>query len=240
MEDLRLVFDPSGSLLESARACEADIFYAAYGNHPELLAAEYAAYEERSVFVALATSDDIVLGVVRLLAPGARMKTLDDLARAPWSTDWTRSVAAAGIDLTSTWDVATIGVRPGQQHQRVRLAFALYHSLIVAARANEASAFLAIVDQRVRRLLNSVGIVMQTLPGASPLPYLGSRASTPVYAQVATMLDNQRRDLPDAYRLVTLGIGLEGVAVPPMDHFRYVARIPTAWQDQLTPVDATP
>jgi S-adenosylmethionine decarboxylase len=45
MEALRLVFDPSGDVLQAARACEADIFYQAYGNSPQLLAEEYAAYE---------------------------------------------------------------------------------------------------------------------------------------------------------------------------------------------------
>ena len=237
MEALRLVFDPSGDLLQAARACEADIFYQAYGNSPQLLAEEYAAYEDNSVFVALADSGDEVLGVVRLLAPGERLKTLDDLAREPWFTDSKRSVAAARIDLSSTWDVATIGVRPGQKQQRARLAFALYHSLIVAARVNEASTFMAILDERVRRLLDTVGITMHSMPGASPMPYLGSRASTPVFCRVAPMLDNQRRNLPDAYRLVTLGVGLEDIEVPPVDHFRYVPRIPVAWREQR--VDAS-
>jgi hypothetical protein len=232
MEALRLVFDPSGDVLQAARACEADIFYQAYGNSPQLLAEEYAAYEDNSVFVALADSGDEVLGVVRLLAPGERLKTLDDLAHEPWLTDSKRSVAAARIDLSSTWDVATIGVRPGQKQHRARLAFALYHSLIVAARVNEASTFMAILDERVRRLLDTVGITMHSMPGASPMPYLGSRASTPVFCRVAPMLDNQRRNLPDAYRLVTLGVGLEDIEVPPIDHFRYVPRIPLAWRGQ--------
>lgn len=235
MESLRLVFDPSGDLLASARACEAEIFYKAYGNSIELLASEYAAYEDHSVFLALADSSDDVLGIVRLLAPGKRLKTLDDLGREPWSTDAARSVAAGRIDLSSTWDVATIGVRPGQTPQRTRLSFALYHALIVMARANDVSTYMAILDERVRRLLDSVGFAMHTMPGTSPMPYLGSQASTPVYVRLAPMLDNQRRNLPDAYRLVTLGAGLEDVAIPPDDHFRYVPRIPAAWKDQPSP-----
>jgi hypothetical protein len=218
MAELRLVFDPVGGVLAAARDCEADIFR--------------EAYEPNSVFVALADTDDDVLGIVRLLAPGYRVKTLDDLETGPWATDAARSVAAARIDLSSTWDVATIGVRPGQQRHRARLAFALYHGLIVAARVNEASTFMAILDERIRRLLDSVGIVMNTMPGASPMPYLGSAASTPVYAHVAPMLDNQRRRLPDAYRLVTLGVGLEGVDVPSPEQFRYLPPIPAAWHDE--------
>ena len=237
MAALRLVFDPSGDLLQAARSCEAAIFYQAYGNSPELLAQEYAAYEDNSVFVALADAGGEVLGVVRLLAPGDRQKTLDDLEAEPWSTDSQRSVAAARIELASTWDVATIGVQPGQKNSQTRLAFALYHSLIVAARVNEASTFMAILDERARRLLDSVGITMHAMPGASPMPYLGSRASTPVFCRMAPMLDNQRRNFPDAYRLVTLGVGLEDVEVPPPDHFRYLPRIPAAWREQA---DANP
>jgi hypothetical protein len=230
---LRLEFDPAGRLLAAARECEAQVFLQAYGNTREQLEAEYAAYEPNSVFVALADEDDDVLGIVRLLAPGGRLKTLDDLAGPPWSTDAERAVAAARIDLSSTWDVATIGVRPVQRRHRTRLAFALYHSLIVAARANDASSFMAILDERVRRLLDSVGIVMHALPGAEPQPYLGSAASTPVYAHLAPMLERQRRELPDAYRLVTLGAGLDGVRVPSMEHFRHVRHVPAAWQQPV-------
>jgi hypothetical protein len=90
----------------------------------------------------------------------------------------------------------------------------------------------------VRRVLNSVGIITHALPGTQARPYLGSVATTPAYAHLVPMFDNQRRNLPDAYRLVTLGAGLEGIAVPPLDHFRHVARIPADWQEQRVPVHA--
>jgi len=35
-----------------------------------------------------------------------------------------------------------------------------------------------------------------------------------------SMLENQRLRFPDAYRLVTLGIGLDGVSVPSRESFR--------------------
>jgi hypothetical protein len=38
------------------------------------------------------------------------------------------------------------------------------------------------------------------------------------------MLENQRVRFPDAYRLVTLGIGLDGVSVPPRESFRLPAQ----------------
>jgi len=231
MSHLRLVFDPLGHLLDGIRACEAEIFRREYGISNSEHLAEFDAYEDASVFVGLVGGDDEVYGMVRLLPPGT-MKTLVQLQEPPWSVDAYRSVAAARIDLDSTWDVATMGLRSGLRPEfkslRVRHSFALYHGLIQAARVNQASTFLAILDERVRRLLNSVGIVMHALPGATPQPFEGSRSSTPVYATVGPMLDRQRRELPDAHRLVTMGIGLTGVSVPPSEAFRHGRRAPVA------------
>lgn len=217
---LRLVFDPTGDLLEATRECEADIFLQWYGNTRAQLAAEYDPYEQDSVYVALADGA-VVHASVRLLAPGSvRPKVLDDLERPPWELDAERSAAAVGLDLSSTWEVATLGVRPASTRRSPVLALALYHALVTAARVNRASAFIAILDQRVRSLLDAVGIVTQPFPGASTAPYLGSPHSTPVHARIAPMLDRQRRDLPDAHRLVTLGIGLDGIVVPDDESFR--------------------
>lgn len=230
--DVRLVFAPTGRVLDNVRACEADIFWQEYGVPFHEHVAEFEQYEEASVFVALVDRDDEVHGLVRLLPPGT-MKTLDQLQQPPWSVDASRSAAAARIDLSSTWDVATMGVRPGAKSLCARHSLALYHGLIQAARANEATTFLAILDERVRRLLNSVGIVMHTLPGASAQPFEGSRASTPVYASMGRMLDRQRRELPDAHRLVTMGIGLSGVSVPPREAFRHAVGVPVATEGEL-------
>jgi hypothetical protein len=59
-----------------------------------------------------------------------------------------------------------------------------------------------------------MGIVYQAFPGCRPMPYCGSPASVPVYADMASMVSQQRRTLPEAHRLVTLGIGLDDVELP--------------------------
>jgi len=223
---LRLHFDAQGSLLESARDCEAEVFLRWFGNTREQLAQEYGPYEDSSVFLVLADRDDEVVGAVRVLAPGGRagLKTLVDVERKPWNVDGARAAAAAGIELRSTWEVATLGVRGGRNAGRPELSLALYHGLLTLARVNRMSSFVAVLDERVRRLLDAVGIVTRPLPGTGPASYLGSSASTPVYAHVGAMVDNQRRHFPDAYRLLTLGAGLDGVAVPPDDAFRLRSR----------------
>ena len=165
--------------------------------------------------MALADEDDEVVGAVRFLVPGrAGLKTLDDVGPATWGVDALRAGAAAGIDPATTWDCATMGLRPSVTESRVRLSLALYHGLLLALRVNKVHTVVAILDERVRRLLSSVGLILHPIPGTAAAPYLGSSASTPVYAHLAAGLDDQRRIAPDAHRLVTLGVGLDGISVP--------------------------
>lgn len=220
--DIWMHFDAQGSLLRAARDCEAEVFNKWFGNTREQLEQEYGPYEDSSVFLVLADRHGQVVGEVRLIAPGgcAGLKTLVDIGREPWAVDAARVAAAIGMDLGSTWEIATLGVRDGTEATGKQLSLALYHGLITVARVNQMSSFVAILDERVRRLLGSVGILTRPLPGTATAAYLGSAASTPVYAHCTPLLDHQRRMFPDAYRLVTLGVGLDGVAVPALDSFR--------------------
>lgn len=217
---LRLCFDVQGDLLDAARACEADVFDSAYGNTPEQLAQEYGPYDDASVFIALADDSGRVLGACRVITYSNRgLKTLVDLGREPWRLDGLRSARAAGIDPVTTWDIATLGVRGELGGSGAMAAAALYHGLVAGGRANGVTTMITIVDERVRALLHNVGLETHVLPGASTAEYLGSPCSTPSYAHLAAVVDNQRRRTPDAYRMITLGIGLDGVRVPPPEEF---------------------
>lgn len=219
---LSMHFQVSGHLLKSALDCEAEVFYQWFGNTREELAEEYDPYLDATVFLVVADRAGDVLGAVRLIAPGgvAGPKTLVDIGAPPWGVDGARVAAAIGLDLATTWEVATLGVRKTPQANRAQLSMALYHGLMTVAQVNRMTSFVAILDERVRRLLAAVGIVTYPLPGTSTQPYLGSEASTPVFCHFASMLQNQRLRFPDAYRLVTLGTGLDGVSVPPRMSFR--------------------
>lgn len=220
--DLRLVFDPGAQLLEAARACEAEVFLRWFGNTREQLCDEYGAYEDASVFVVIADDQDDVRAAVRLLVPGgaAGLKTLADIASPPWQVEGRRVARVLGLDSSSTWEVATLGARGRSAAESERLSMALYHALMTIARVNDMSSYVAILDHRVRRLLASVGILTRPMPGTFPATYLGSELSVPVYAHYAQMRDTQRRRFPDAYRLVTMGAGLDGISVPTQEHFR--------------------
>jgi hypothetical protein len=225
--DLRLVFDPPDGLLKSARECEAEVFLRWFGNTRDQLAEEYGPYEDASVFVAVADDQDEVRAAARLLVPGgaAGLKTLADVENPPWGANGDRVVRALHLDLSSTWEVATLGARARTAAEGERLSMALYHALMTIAQVNDMSAYVAILDHRVRRLLSSVGILTRPLPGTFPTSYLGSESSVPVYAHYAPMRDAQRRRFPDAYRLVTLGAGLDGISVPGMEQFQLRPRL---------------
>jgi hypothetical protein len=237
------VFDVQGELLESARDCEAEVFEQWYGNSRAQLDDEYGPYDAHSVFIALVDGHDEAVGSCRVIAPGGALKTLDDLAREPWCIDGHRSAAAAGVDPAATWDVGTLGVRRGIGSRSVMAAAGLYHGLMTGVLVNDGRHVVSIIDERVRLMLHAVGVETHVLPGASTASYLGSPASTPLYAHMDVVLDHQRRHAPDGYRLIHQGVGLDGISVPPRAGFllrreRRVIQLPTP-EPTREPVPAT-
>lgn len=222
---LSLAFNPEADLLAAARDCEAEVFGRVYGNTRDQLQDEYGPYEDASVFIALADDTGDVLGACRLIRPTSLgLKSLDDAARPPWSLDVARSARAARLDLGQTWDVATLGCRRGLKGAGRLASAALFHGLVLTMRANEVRSAVMIIDERVRAVLASAGMTGHTLPGAQPAGYLGSAASTPVYRHCDEAFDQQRITNPEAHRLFTQGIGLDGISVPPLADFRFTGR----------------
>ncbi len=223
---LNLHFDTRGDLLDAARECEEDVFLQAFGNTRDQLAEEYGPYNDQSVFVAVADEDGYVIGACRLITPGAAgLKTLNDVSRAPWGVDGHRSAGVASVDPSTSWDIATLGVRKDYRGSRMAAAIALYHGIVQGTRANGVTSITAILDDQVRRVLTMSDYIMSALPGTRTGEYLGSPASTPVYGHCAGMIDAQRRMNPDAYRLMTLGIGLDGISVPEASAFELRASL---------------
>jgi hypothetical protein len=224
----RLVFQPSEDVRAAAFACEAEIFRATYGVDYDHHVAEFAPYESASAFLVVLDRDDAVAGVMRLITPGpAGLKTLNEAGGDPWCIDGVRAAAAVGVDPARTWDVATLGVPKGVGRHRFAVTAAMYHGLAIAARRNRVQSLLMTVDERVRSILEVGGLFTSALPGTAPAPFCGSPASTPVYGHCAQMLGHQRRVNPDAYHLITQGVGLEEVAIPPSTAFDLV-RLPVA------------
>lgn len=224
--DFALHFDPVGDVLAAARECEATVFLERYGNTAEQWAEEYGPYDPASTFLAVTDVGGDAVATMRLITPSAAgLKSLVDSARPPWAVDGARAARATGMVAAQTWDVATIAIRRGAARGGV-LSAALYHGLLLATRANTVRWIVMIMDVRARRLLDAAGLPTQLLPGARVAPYLGSAASVPLWAEVASMVDHQRRTNPDAYRLISLGVGLDSVAMPGVSEFVLTRKVP--------------
>lgn len=213
MLTLRLV--THGAWRAAALDCEETVFLDAFGNTRDQLDEEYGPYGPQSVFLVVADDDGEVYGHCRLITPGPQgLKTLNDIGRDPWNLDAARVARLAGIDHTQTWDIATLGVRREYRGRSWMISLAIYHGILKAARVNGVDMATAILDLDVQRALNQIDYLTPALPGALAAPYLGSQLSTPVFGRFSQNLDNQRRRNPDAYRLMSMGIGLDGVRVP--------------------------
>ena len=219
--DLRLVFDPVDADREAAARCESDVFGERYGESRQLLDAFFAPHEAATTWLALVDAGGTAVASARLVLPSADPLNFDVcLSGAPWGMDPATAFAACGIDRGTTWDVASISVRRRSRGSGALWTAALCHGLFQVARENDVSATVAVLNEPARDLLDASGIVYATVPGASTRPFLGSPASTPVYAEMAALVSNQRRHFPEAHRLITLGSGLEGIQVPPAEGFR--------------------
>jgi hypothetical protein len=215
-----LVAWPNPALRAQAFELEARTFGVRYGVPYDAHVVEFLPYESASEFLVVVDDCDQVVAAMRLITPGpAGLKTLVEAAKAPWCIDAMRGAAAVGVDPQRTWDVGTLAAAPGLGQHRFAVTAALYHGLTLAAGRNRVKSLLMTVDERVRGILQTFGLYTSALPNAKPAPFEGSPASTPVYGHCAQMLDTQRRVNPEAYRLVTQGVGLEGVHIPLAEEF---------------------
>ena len=226
--DYTLCVDPAGEQLRAAQECEAAVFLESYGNTAAQWAEEYGPYESQSVFVAVLDRAGDAVGAARLIRPGHRtVKSLADASRAPWGVDGPRAARAVGLDLDRTWDVGTVAVRRGSGRGGL-VAAALYHGVIQTLRANSGRSLVMIMDHRARRLLDMAGFRTHVLPGTGPGAYLGSERSVPLWGELTSAMDGQRARNPEAYRLISLGIGLDGIEVPGLAGFALGAEQPAA------------
>ena len=95
-----------------------------------------------------------------------------------------RSTRAARINLSRTWDVATIGVRRDAGASRLFAAAALYHGIALAAQVNRIQTIVMILDERARRLLTGLGVMTQPLPGTHAPPYPRPPDGHPLHVQL--------------------------------------------------------
>lgn len=215
----RLLVDPQGDDLEAARVCEADVFDHRYGDGRDVMDDWFASHEDTSVFVSLVDEDGYAVAAARCILPGPTGLKVDQSLVEDWGLDPDALLDAVGLDRASTWEIASISVRPRPDGVGLVWTAALLHGLTQLTVANGATAVVAVLDEGARALLGRLGVDVEAFPGCRPQPYCGSPASTPVYTVLQHMRAQQRSTAPEGYRLVTLGAGLDGVDVPADDDF---------------------
>ncbi len=211
--------DPAAEL---ARHVERVVFLETFGNTPELLAKEYAPYEDASVFLCVVDHlRRVPAGTMRIVLPSpAGFKTLDDTPPV-WGEPVTAMAARTeiDIDLARTWDIATLAVAPEYRGKATMglVSMGLYQALAMASTRCGIAWLLAILDVPVFRMIRwRLRMPMAGFEGVAARPYLGSPASMPVWCNVG---DTERRlavSDPDLHDLYFKGVGMEP-ALQPLD-----------------------
>ncbi|WP_346621225.1 hypothetical protein [Blastococcus montanus] len=217
---LRLLVAHSPEERDAARQVEADVFLQAFGNTPELLAEEYGPYEARSRFVAVIDdASGAALGTARLIVAGASpVKTLLDVAGAPWHLPVADSLGAVDLAPSAVWDVGTLAVDPRFRAGAAgaEVSVALCHGIWRYARNCGVPGLVTILDDRVRRLVRAMGLPWYPMAGATSQPYLGSPASTPCVFVVRTAESEVYGARPDLAPALDHGV-FRSITVDPAD-----------------------
>ncbi len=180
------------------------------------LEAEYAPYDESSVFVLVEDcSTSAVVGCARLILPGHfALKTFAD-AKKFWGVSLESSAQKLGVALhqADTWDVATLSVHP--EYRRGTVSLGLYQGICTTARMAGARWLVAGLDVAVLRLLQiRLARGFSPFPGVEPKHYVGS-LSTIVWAETAQWHRQLKARHPHLGEVVFEGASLAPALAPP-------------------------
>jgi len=217
---IRLIIADSAAETTAAREVEGRVFLEAFGNTPQVMEQEYGPYDDRSRFVVvLDDADGSALGAVRLILPDAtgEVKTLTDVAGAPWQLSAADTVRAAGFT-GPVWDVASLAVDPWRRRgpAGAEVTLALCHGLYRYSRDSGAEGLVTILDDRVLRLLRVLGVPWAAMAGATSQYYLGSPASTPCIVGIEASARNVRAQRPNLAAAIVDGV-FRTIALDPAD-----------------------
>jgi hypothetical protein len=215
------VFAADAPESELARHVEREVFDEFFGNTPELLAAEYGAYEAATLFLCvLDHRRHLPAGMMRVVLPSpAGFKSLDDIESA-WGHR-THDVLAhtnLALDYERVWDIATLAADAEYRGRATNglVSLALYQGVVQAALRCNAQWFVTILDLVVLDLIQqTTSRPFQSFTGIEPLSYLDSPASLPVYCDLEEYLPRLHSADPSMYQILAEGRGLEAAVRPP-------------------------
>lgn len=207
---------------EIGRSIEREVFYDFFGNSPDLLAAEYGAYEAASLFLCIV--DHVRMrpaGVFRIVLPSpAGLKTFHDMEK-DWGLHIPDLLDRSGMhdDPNSYWDVATLAIsadyRGDAASGMVRLG--LCQALCMLAARTDVPYLVTIIDVLVADLMQRfLQRPWQPFPRVEPKRYLGSGSSLPMFIDAHEYRSRLALIDPDAYELLFMGIGVESAISTPL------------------------
>ncbi len=215
------VLDGAQPESDLARHLEQAVFYETFGNTPDLLAAEYGPYDPASFFLCVVDHHRRqAAGMIRVIRPSPLgFKSIDDLARR-WDQPFDELDArhGLGVDLTSLWDLATLGVDREYRASSASglVAMALYQGLNMLADRQGIRWAVAVLDLVVLDLLNDAWQrPFAPMPGIEPRRYLDSPASQPVLFDAVDYKARLALIDPTTHQILFEGKGLESVVSTP-------------------------
>lgn len=167
-------------LADVARTVERQVFEESFALDASVMTAEYAAYEQDSLFFLVLDRRTLLpAGAARVIDGGG--KTLDD---AP---------DAIGVDLSTIvehhdmfdgkiWDFATLAVLPEYRSGKSTMVSSLlYRAFLNAGRRAGVKHVVAMLDSRAFRGIAMIGAPFEPMAGSEPFDYLGSPATSALY-----------------------------------------------------------
>jgi hypothetical protein len=214
---------------ELGRHVERTVFLETFGNTPELLADEYAPYEDASLFICVIDHlRRLPAGVMRLVLPSsAGFKSLNDIE--PWWGEPAQVIierTGLAMDMSRTWDVATLAVMVDYRGKATAglVSMGLYQTATIMARNSGIEWVVAILDMPVYRLIRKLSMPFFGYKGVLPMPYLGAVSNLPVWCHISEVEERRlARANPEMYAILIEGTGLEP-ALRPLD-FSQIQRL---------------
>jgi hypothetical protein len=131
------------------------------------------------------------------------------------------------LDRSATWDVATLAVSPEYRGKAKTglVTLGLLQGLTMMAWRLGIEWLIAVLDMPVFRMIRwKLHMSFSGFAGVAAAPYLGSRASLPVWCRVIDGKSRLADNDPILHDLLFLGAGLEA-AVRPLDIEQGIGRI---------------
>jgi hypothetical protein len=211
-----LIFAVNDPQANAALALEEAVFLKEFGNTAEQLDDEYGPYRNYSFILCVMDNlNHTVAGMTRIIVQNDEvgLKSINDIAQY-----WPEiSLSEPPLSERNIWDIGTLAIAEAYQTPMSAglIGLGLYQSAIRIARHFQIDTLIALLDSIVHRLTRwKYHAPFQIVPGAIAKPYLGSKATFPVYSRISVWDENLRAKDPSIHEIIYTGKGIEAALSP--------------------------